>query len=255
MTRGRSPAALTIAGSDPSGGAGVQADLATFRAHEVWGLSAITALTAQDAARVLGVFPVDPRVLKAQLVGVPDGAALAAKTGMLATPELVAAAARWLREAGISNLVVDPVLWASDGTVLLEGGAGSLVDWLLPLATLATPNLAEAAALAGMSKVRDREGMHEAATRLMAMGLRAVLVTGGHLVQEGDLAGTVTDLFVDADGAAWLDAPRVEGPGMHGTGCVLSAAITARLARGDALRTAVDGGRAYVAGAIARAGE
>lgn len=254
VTGDRLPAALTIAGSDPSGGAGVQADLATFRAHEVWGLSAMTALTAQDGERVTEVHPVEPAVLRGQLASVAEGGALAAKTGMLATGELAAVAARWLGAAGLTAVVVDPVLWASDGTVLFDGEPGVYVDELLPLATIVTPNLAEAATLAGLPQVRDRAGMLEAAARLMTKGPRAVLVTGGHLVQGGDLMGTVSDLLVDDDGSVWLDAPRIEGPAVHGTGCVLSAAITARLARGEPLRRAVEGGRTFVAQAIARAG-
>lgn len=244
---------LTIAGSDPTGGAGVQADIVTFHAHGLRGASAITALTAQDGTRVTEVHPVERAVLEAQLASSAGGGALAAKTGMLATSELAVVAARWLRTSGPSAIVVDPVLWASDGTVLFEGGPDVYLDELLPLATIVTPNLAEAAALAGLPEVRDRAGMHEAGRRLLSAGARSVLVTGGHLVQEGDRAGIVSDLFVDHQGAVWLDGPRVAGPPMHGTGCLLSAAIAVGLASGEPLERAVDRGRRFVATAIEQA--
>ena len=241
------PVALTVAGSDSGGGAGVLADAATFRAHGVWPTAAVTAVTAQDTRGVHAVEVIDPAVVRAQIEAVRDDLRPAAvKTGMLGSAAVVAAVAAAL--AGADNLVVDPVLSATSGAALLEpAGWAVLVERLLPLALLVTPNLAEASALTGL-EVADRRGMVGAARALLASGAGAVLVTGGHLP-----GAVVADCLVTAEGTRWLEGPSIASAGTHGTGCVLSAAVTARLARGESLWDAVRGGRRFVRSAI-RAG-
>jgi hydroxymethylpyrimidine/phosphomethylpyrimidine kinase len=236
--------ALTCAGSDPSGGAGIQVDLRTFAALGVWGLSAITALTAQTPTAVRATAPVKPSMVAAQLEAVfevfPVGAA---KTGMLATGAICTAVADAL-PSGLP-LVVDPVMVATSGGRLLDADAvGVLVERLLPRATLLTPNLEEAAALAGI-RVRTFDEMREAAGRLRDLGASAVLVKGGH-----GAGPEAIDLLVDDDGSLPLAGPRFPYD-VHGSGCCLSAAITARLAKGADLRTAVLEGKAVVTAAIA----
>jgi hydroxymethylpyrimidine/phosphomethylpyrimidine kinase len=243
----RAPArALTVAGSDPTGGAGIQADLRTFSAHGVWGLSAITAVTVQDSSRVHSWFGVPGAVVFEQVVAVARDAGIeAAKTGMLPGPDQVDGASRGL--ADVERLVIDPVLASTSGDPLADETIPALRALLIPRAMLVTPNADEAAALAGF-EVADRLAQTAAAHAIRALGARAVLVTGGHIA--GD---DVVDVLVDEEGALELRGPVVPGGPFHGTGCVLSAAITARLARGDALRDAVEGGRRFTAAAIARA--
>jgi len=247
MSAGR-PVALSVAGSDSGGGAGIVADAATFTAHGVWPTVAVTAVTAQDTAGVHAVQVVDADVVAAQVDAVcrdirPD----AAKTGMLGTAAVVEAVAAALARARLP-LVVDPVLRATSGAELLDGEACHvLLHRLLPLATLVTPNLAEAAALTGLP-VQDRRGMVAAGRALLGAGAGAVLVTGGHLP-----GGVAADCLVTADGHRWFTGDRIDAPGAHGTGCVLSAAVTARLARGEDVAGAVAGARRFVRRAI-RAG-
>lgn len=238
--------ALTCAGSDPSGGAGIQVDLRTFASLDAWGLSAITALTAQTPAAVRAAAPVAPALVAAQIASLVDAFPVgAAKTGMLANAEVCAAVADALPEG--FPLVIDPVMVATSGGRLLDPDAlHVLVERLLPRAVLVTPNLGEAAALAGMP-VRTFDEMREAAERLRDGGVRAVLVKGGH--GEGPEA---VDLLVDDDGVLPLVSPRYPYE-VHGSGCCLSAAITARLAQGAELRVAVRDGKAVVTAAIAGA--
>jgi len=238
--------AATIAGSDPSGGAGVQVDLRTFAAAGTWGLSVITALTAQTPSAVRAVEPVSSRMIASQwealLEAFPIGAA---KTGMLATAD----ACRAVADAVPPDLplVVDPVMVATSGGRLLEESAiEALTTRLLPRATLLTPNLAEAEALTG-GPVRTIEEMLRAAEALRSLGAGAVLVKGGHA--EGEKA---VDLLVDAEGAMPFSARRLPFD-VHGSGCCLSAAITARLAQGASLRDAVGFGKFVVSAAIAGA--
>lgn len=256
MKMRRPPVAMTIAGSDSSGGAGIQADLKTFMAHGVWGTTVVVAVTAQSSTGVrdVGVLPVS--LVRAQLEALEaDAPAGAVKTGMLGTVELLEVVVAYLREHLVAPLVVDPVLAASDGTPLLVAGRGedlnagieAVRQKLLPLATLVTPNLNEAAALACVKPIRDRDGMEEAAQQLREMGANAVLVKGGHLVEDPDGS---PDLFLDEQGTWWLEGPRIAKAHTHGTGCVLSAAITARLAKGEALREAVAGAKRFVTAAI-----
>jgi len=246
------PVALTIAGSDPSGGAGIQADLRTFAAFGVQGASVLTALTAQDRRGVRAIAEVAPAFVTQQLDAVRDDLEVrAAKTGMLHRAGVIDAVVAHLRARPLPHLVVDPVMVATSGAPLLEPeGIAALRARLLPLATLVTPNLHEAEVLTGHAVTTVAE-MREAARALVALGARAALVKGGHL------AGDAVDVLYDGRGFRELGAPRREGRRLHGTGCVLSAAITAGLARGNDLAEAVTEAKRYVTRAIetAPAGE
>lgn len=225
----RRPVALTIAGTDSGGGAGVTADLKTFEAHGVWGTCAVVAVTAQNTVGVQSFATLAPDLVRAQVHSVVSDIGVdAAKTGMLASAELVRAVAAAVRDAGIGRLVVDPVLISKHGDPLLADDAVSaLREDLLPLAAVVTPNLAEAARLVGFD-VEDRTAMEAAARALAALGPAVVVVKGGHL--GGDSS---PDCMVTAGApAVWLEGPRLAGRHTHGTGCVLSAAICAELARG-----------------------
>jgi hydroxymethylpyrimidine/phosphomethylpyrimidine kinase len=239
------PKALTIAGSDSGGGAGIQADLKTFSAFEVFGMSAVTAVTAQNSLGVLGVLDLPPEFVGRQIDAVLDDlGADAIKTGMLATAGIVGVVAGRLRAHRDAPIVVDPVMMASSGDPLLQPAARDvLVRELLPLAVLVTPNLHEAAVLADMA-VDAEADMAEAARRIAALGPRHVLVTGGHLKD------SATDVLWDGRTLTRFPAPRVEGPPTHGTGCTYSAAIAAGLARGRPLVEAVTAAKAYVTAAI-----
>jgi hydroxymethylpyrimidine/phosphomethylpyrimidine kinase len=243
------PRALTIAGSDSGGGAGIQADLKTFSALGVFGMTAITAVTVQNTKGVFGVEEISPATVAEQIRAVAGDIGVdAAKTGMLASAAIVEAVAEAVEEMRLPNLVVDPVFVSKHGHPLLADDAvGALRRLILPLATLVTPNLPEAAGLAG-SDVQTREDMRRAAGAILRLGPRAVLVKGGHL--EDDRAA---DLFVDGAVEEWIDAERIDTPHTHGTGCTLSAAITAHLARGASLIDAVRAGKAFVTEAIRHA--
>jgi len=239
---------LTIAGSDPSGGAGLQADLKVFHAHRCWGAAVVTALTVQDTTRVHAVEPVAPALVAHQLdVVLADLDVRAAKTGMLGTPDVVdVVAARFAARPPIP-LVVDPVLVASAGQSLAAAGVvAALRTRLLPVAALVTPNLAEAEALLGR-RVADVDGMRDAARALVDAGARAALVTGGHLPDRA------VDVLYDGRAVHVLDAPRLHVGPTHGTGCALSAAIVARLAAGDALVDAVAAAKRWTHAALAAA--
>ncbi len=241
--------ALTIAGSDSGGGAGIQADLKTFHAFGVFGTSAVTAITAQNTLGVTAVHLVPVDVVRAQIDAVVEDLAPAAvKTGMLATAALVEAVARAIRHHGLERYVLDPVMVATSGDRLLDPDAeGALVRSLVPLALLVTPNLHEAGILTGRA-VRTVDDMRGAAHDLVAMGARAALVKGGHL-EDGE---AVDVLLSDGEERSWRRA-RLPGRSTHGTGCTLSAAITAELARGVPLADAVDRAVGFVARAIAGA--
>lgn len=245
----RRPRALTIAGSDPGGGAGIQADLKTFSALGVFGMTAITAVTVQNTLGVSAFDEVATATVGEQIraVGVDIGVD-AAKTGMLASAAIVGVVAETVADLRLPNLVVDPVFVSKHGHVLLaQDAVESLRGSLLPLATLVTPNLPEAAGLAGF-EVASRDDMRRAAEAILGLGSRAVLVKGGHL--EGDRA---TDLFTDGADEEWIDAERIDTSHTHGTGCTLSSAITAHLARGAPLLDAVRLGKAFVTEAIRHA--
>jgi hydroxymethylpyrimidine/phosphomethylpyrimidine kinase len=249
--RGVRPRALTIAGSDSGGGAGIQADLKTFSALGVYGMTAITAVTVQDTRGVHGYEALPPALVADQIRAVAaDIGVDAAKTGMLAEAAIVEAVADAVAETGIGNLVVDPVFVSKHGNPLLASDAvAALRSRILPLATLVTPNLPEASGLAGF-EVASREDMRRAADAILALGPRAVLVKGGHL-EEAD--GEATDLLVGEAGVAWITRPRIDTPHTHGTGCTLSSAIAAHLALGATLRDAVEAGKRFVTAAIRRA--
>lgn len=240
------PRALTIAGSDCSGGAGIQADLKTFTVMRVYGMTAITALTAQNTCGVTAIHPVPPTFVRAQLEAIMGDIGIdAAKTGMLATAEIIHTVAAAVRELGIAPLVVDPVMVAQSGASLLEPGAReAMLRALVPLATLLTPNVPEAEVLTGLS-IRSPADMRRAARMLIEHGAGAVLVKGGHL--SGPEAVDVLD---DGRMVAELVGPRLSVRHTHGTGCQLSAAITAGLASGHALREAVDTAKRFIAVAI-----
>ncbi len=241
--------ALTIAGSDSGGGAGVQADLKTFHSFGVFGTSALTAITAQNTLGVTAVHTVPSEVVRAQIDAVAeDLRPSAVKTGMLATAELVETVARAISDHGLLEYVMDPVMVATSGDRLLDADAESaLASQLVPLATLVTPNLDEAGILTGMD-VATIDDMSAAARRLVAMGADAALVKGGHLMSD-----EAVDLYWDGvDERTWR-RDRIETRSLHGTGCTLSAAVTAGLARGLELEEAVHLAVDFVARAIAAA--
>jgi hydroxymethylpyrimidine/phosphomethylpyrimidine kinase len=243
------PRALTIAGSDSGGGAGIQADLKTFSALGVFGMTAITAVTVQNTKGVSSFEEISPTTVAGQIRAVAGDIGVdAAKTGMLASAGIVEAVAEAVGETRLPNLVVDPVFVSKHGHPLLADDAvGALIRLILPLATLVTPNLSEAGGLAGLD-VDTRDEMRRAAGAILNLGPRAVLVKGGHL--EGDRAA---DLFADGAVEEWIEAERIDTPHTHGTGCTLSAAITAHLARGASLPDAVRAGKAFVTEAIRHA--
>lgn len=249
MAASTMPVALTVAGSDSGGGAGIQADLKTFEAFGVFGTSALTAVTVQNTVGVHGIHPVPPDIVAAQIRAVSDDLRPAAcKTGMLGDAPTIRAVADALSGAEVGPLVIDPVMVAASGDPLLEPDAvGSLQTDLLPLALLVTPNLDEASILAGRP-VRDESDMRAAAKSLVAKGCRAVLIKGGHLA--GD---RVLDLLYDGRQMREWRAPKLPVANAHGTGCTLSAAITAGLALGFELGEAVDRALAYTRRAIAAA--
>jgi hydroxymethylpyrimidine/phosphomethylpyrimidine kinase len=243
--------ALTIAGSDSGGGAGIQADLKTFSALGVYGMTAITAVTVQNTQGVAGYEPVAADVVAAQIRAVATDIGVdGAKTGMLANADIVEAVADAVAEVGLPNLVVDPVSVSKHGHALLAPDAvGALRRRILPLATLVTPNLPEASVLAGR-EVGSRDDMLRAAEALLTTGAGAVLVKGGHLDDGGSEAA---DLFQDATRSEWLTAERLDTPHTHGTGCTLAAAIAAHLALGSELFEAARAGKAFVTEAIRHA--
>lgn len=243
------PVALTIAGSDPSGGAGLQADLKTFHQFGVYGMSAVTVLTVQNTVEVSSVDPLDPEFVQKQLEAVTsDIPPQAAKTGALGTAEITDVVAIWARQ-NICPLVVDPVMISKHGVPLLSEAARlSLVEKLLPQAVLVTPNLAEAAVLTGRD-VGSLDEMREAARQIADLGPGAVLIKGGHLPATQD----AVDLLY-FDGAEELfRSQRYATVHTHGTGCTYSAAITAELAKGAGLLEAVRAAKRFISEAIATA--
>ena len=240
--------ALTIAGSDSSGGAGIQADLKTFAAHGVYGMSAITAVTAQNTQGVTEVAALSPAMVRAQLVAVatdipPD----ATKIGMLANADIIVAVAEAIREYRLPNVVLDTVMIAKSRAPLLAVDAiGALRDRLLPIANVITPNVPEAEALTGLA-IASVADLRTAARRLVELGARAALVKGGHL------SGPAIDVLWDGREMIELKADRIESRHTHGTGCTLSSAIAARLAIGDSLIDACRAAKAYVTRAIQQA--
>jgi hydroxymethylpyrimidine/phosphomethylpyrimidine kinase len=238
--------ALTIAGSDSGGGAGIQADLKTFAAWECYGTSVIVAITAQDTLGVHAVHPVPADIITAQVQAVADDLPPdAVKTGMLATRELVELVAGIITTRGWPRYVLDPVMVATSGDRLLDANAVAAVrSRLLPLAAVVTPNLEEAEILTGLV-VRDPEAMVRAGEVLLSLGARAALIKGGHL--ESDI---LVDVLVTSSGVERYTRPRIRTRSTHGTGCTLSAAITAGLARGATLEATVPIALDYLQAAI-----
>jgi hydroxymethylpyrimidine/phosphomethylpyrimidine kinase len=238
--------ALTIAGSDSGGGAGIQADLKTFAAHGVYGTSAIAALTAQNTVAVTGVHAVPPEFVARQIDAVASDITIhAVKTGMLATPDVVEAVCDAVGRWSLPNLVVDPVMVAKSGDQLLaEAAVETIRTRLLPLAVVATPNRMEAEVLTGYAVV-TRQQARDAARRLVAMGARAAVVKGGHF-DEPD----VVDLLYDGADFHEFRHERQQTRHTHGTGCTFAAALAANLALGHSLADAVGRATDYLAGAI-----
>jgi hydroxymethylpyrimidine/phosphomethylpyrimidine kinase len=243
------PVALSIAGSDSGGGAGIQADLKTFQAFEVFGTTAITAVTVQNTIGVSAVHPVPLEIVRAQVAAVAsDLHPAAVKTGMLGSPDLVRLVAEAIGEEGLKSYVLDPVMVASSGDRLLDRSAErTVLEHLVPLATLVTPNLDEAEILVGF-RVRTEEEMRRAALGLVEAGAGAALLKGGHLTDD-----EVVDVLYDgADWHHWR-RQRISTTSTHGTGCTLSAAIAAGLAHGRPLLRSVEDALRYVNRAIAAA--
>ena len=238
--------ALTIAGSDCSGGAGIQADLKTMTVNGVYGMSAITALTAQNTTGVTGIMEVTPEFLGEQLDAIfsdifPD----AVKTGMVSSIELIRVIADRLTKYNARNIVVDPVMVATSGAkLIIDDAIESLKEYLLPLATVITPNIPEAEVLSGMT-ITTEDDMVEAAKSIYESLGCAVLCKGGHQVNDAN------DLLYSADGPVWLKGKRLDNPNTHGTGCTLSSAIASNLAKGKTLEESVKAAKDYISGALA----
>ena len=238
--------ALTIAGSDSSGGAGIQADIKTMTANGVYAMSAITALTAQNTMGVADIMEVTPEFLEKQLDCIftdifPD----AVKTGMVSSAALIEVIAEKLKSYGAKNIVVDPVMVATSGARLIsEDAVATLKKELLPMATLITPNIPEAEVLAGV-EIRSKEDMEQAAKRICETYGCSVLLKGGHQLNDAN------DLLYEKSGSsAWFEGKRIDNPNTHGTGCTLSSAIASNLAKGRNLKTAVQYAKDYISGAL-----
>lgn len=238
--------ALTVAGSDCSGGAGIQADIKTMTMNGVYAMSAITALTAQNTTGVRDIQEVTPAFLKEQIDAVfedivPD----AVKIGMVSSADLVRVIAERLNHFQARNIVVDPVMVATSGSALIKTDAvATLMEELLPLATLVTPNIPEAEILSGLS-VSDKDDMMAAAKQIGESYGCAVLLKGGHRVNDAN------DLLYANGTYRWFEGERIDNPNTHGTGCTLSSAIAANLAKGFDLATSVQSAKAYISGALA----
>ncbi len=240
--------ALTIAGSDCSGGAGVQADLKTFAAHGVYGMSVIVSVVAENTSRVIGIEDVSPEMIRQQIDAVfedirPD----AVKVGMLSQPPCMEAVAEKLRQYHPEHVVIDPVMYAKNGCPLMDpGSVDRLIQTVLPLATLLTPNIPEAEKIAGCT-IHSLEEMEEAARCIQAMGPKGVLIKGGHA--EGD----AVDVLFDGERFYHFTAERIPTKNTHGTGCTYSSAIAANLALGMEISDAVERAKDYVTMAIRHA--
>ncbi|MDR1862498.1 MAG: bifunctional hydroxymethylpyrimidine kinase/phosphomethylpyrimidine kinase [Treponema sp.] len=245
--------ALTIAGSDCSGGAGIQADLKTFSAHGVFGMSVIVSVVAENTSRVIGVENISPGMVKKQIDAVyEDIGTDTVKIGMLSTAELMKAAAEKLDEYRPANVVVDPVMYAKNGAPLMEeDSVDALIRYIVPRADLLTPNIPEAEKLSGM-KIATPEDMEKAAGIIIGMGCAGVLIKGGHFSQSPEEApsGNAEDLLYDGREFRRFSSPRIRTKNTHGTGCTLSSAVASNLALGFALGDAVEKAKRYVTVAI-----
>lgn len=245
MSGTKMPAALTIAGSDSSGGAGIQADIKTMTAHGVYAMSAVTALTAQNTTGVTGIMEVTPEFLAQQLDAVfTDIAPDAVKIGMVSSSSLIAVIAEKLRQYGAGNIVADPVMVATSGARLLQPDAvDTLTQTLLPLASVITPNIPEAEILSGM-EIRSQADMEFAAAEIARRCGCAVLLKGGHALSDAN------DYLYENGGGTWFRGIRIDNPNTHGTGCTLSSAIASNLAKGHALPEAIRRAKGYLSGAL-----
>ena len=238
--------ALTIAGSDSSGGAGIQADIKTMTANGVYAMSAITALTAQNTTGVTGIMEVTPEFLSLQLEAIftdiyPD----AVKTGMVSSGELIKTISSTLKKYNAKNIVVDPVMVATSGAKLISDEAIEILKAeLLPLATVITPNIPEAEVLSGMT-IKNEEDMIKAAKAIYEKFNCNVLLKGGHQINDAN------DLLYRDGGYVWFKGKRIDNPNTHGTGCTLSSAIASNLAKGENLDDAVKHAKEYISGALA----
>ncbi len=236
---------LTIAGSDCSGGAGIQADIKTITAHNMYAMSAITALTAQNTTGVYGVLDSTPEFVGQQLDCImtdifPDSV----KIGMVSSPEIIHKIVEKLEEYKPSNIVVDPVMISTSGSRLLsESAMDALISQLIPLATIITPNIHEAEALGGM-EITTKEDMQVAAQKLSETYKGAILIKGGHLEDTAD------DLLYSNGELTWFPGERISNPNTHGTGCTLSSAIACNLAKGHDIKTSIKEAKQYITGAI-----
>jgi hydroxymethylpyrimidine/phosphomethylpyrimidine kinase len=237
--------ALTIAGSDSGAGAGIQADLKTFAALGVYGTSVITAITAQNTVRVTEILELPPAIIEAQIDAViRDIGCHAVKTGMIANAAIIEIVAAKIRQYDLPNLVVDPVMVAKSGDLLLRRSAvTALRSRLLPLATVVTPNIPEAEELTGL-KLRNEQAIKDAARRICDMGAKTVVIKGGHR------RGSAVDILYNGKGFKEFTSPRIKTRHTHGTGCTFSAAIAAHLAQGFELEEAVALSKRYITGAI-----
>jgi hydroxymethylpyrimidine/phosphomethylpyrimidine kinase len=237
--------ALTIAGSDSGGGAGIQADLKTFAALGVYGASVITSVTAQNTQEVTGIHDLPPEFVALQFdTVVSDLPVDAIKTGMLSNAAIIGTVSQRLKRLGVEKVVIDPVMVAKGGAALLRKEAEvALIQDLLPLAYVVTPNLEEAQVLADMT-IHNIDDMAQAARRIHAKGPRYVVVKGGHL------AGPPTDILFDGQALQYLEGERIETKSLHGTGCTFASAITAELAKGAEVTAAVRRAKAYITTAI-----
>ncbi|MBO7452036.1 MAG: bifunctional hydroxymethylpyrimidine kinase/phosphomethylpyrimidine kinase [Clostridiales bacterium] len=237
--------ALTIAGSDCSGGAGIQADLKTMIANKVYGMSAITALTAQNTMGVYDIFDVTPEFLRSQLEAVfsdifPD----AIKIGMVSRPELIDVISEVLTKYKATNIVLDPVMVSTSGSKLISDDAISvLTGKLIPLSTVITPNIPEAEVLSGI-KINSEEDMMTAGRKISELFGCSVLLKGGHSINDAN------DLLIEGNDHTWFNGRRIDNPNTHGTGCTLSSAIASNLAKGFDLKTSVSKAKAYISGAL-----
>jgi hydroxymethylpyrimidine/phosphomethylpyrimidine kinase len=243
------PVALTIAGSDSEGGAGIQADLKTFSAFGVFGTTVITALTSQNSVGVQGVHPVPADFIAKQFDSIcSDLPVAAAKVGMVTDSRVIEVVSRKIAEYGINLLVLDPVMVATSGDRLLaENAVETLVNRLFPLSEIITPNTEEARDILGIERIENLGEMKDAAKRLHSLGAKSVLLKGGHITRGA------TDVFYDGNDIFILEGRYVDTPHSHGTGCTLSSAIAAGLAKGEPVRDALTAEKEYTQGAIEHA--
>jgi len=236
---------LTIAGSDSSGGAGIQADIKTITVHKMYAMSAVTALTAQNTVGVQGIFNVSPEFVGYQLDSIfsdifPDSV----KIGMVPSGEIIDVVAQKLKYYGAKNIVLDPVMMATSGSrLMLNNAKETLKNILMPMCDIITPNIPESEALSGM-KINSRDDMEKAALKISLNYNGAILVKGGHL------SGEASDLLYSNGSFKWFTSERIDNPNTHGTGCTLSSAIACGLAKGYSIQKAVERAKKYLTGAL-----